>query len=451
MHLSKEKILSLVRKNLSERAMDFDTPDRPEQGIQQKLSTGETPLKKIPFPQTGDQNKNFQELLASRRYREVLQRLRQYTGIQTPLSGDQRTLMPYAQTMMSAHNEIVRTEAAHKPELEKLAIEVAAKEMGIGLDGIEFEEAENGGTLGKTQSFNFIAKIVGMGEIDTDDFNKQAIEQQQEDPVDVEKELFTQAETFNMEKAKRRLINSIIQGASKKGHYMYNLVPEKVREITGSDSLMNKYGILMSVNDTLYWQLSDEMMQAMMGGGQAGGVGGKMKTDLTSDPPTIYAEGVNFPVLIHELLKGILEMVAYAGDTEDRETQLGVEASEDTLQKEAWDMRLGPVIWDILYSNFPDEIVVEDSLKEIKLYVLQALFKLPAKSFLVFTKEVLSETENGRRLMRNLIDGVRQQLNQENAEDAIDQMRNELENQSDEISDEDLRDFLGDLGISTQD
>jgi len=53
-------------------AMDFDTPDRPYQGLQDKLSQGDTPLKKIPLPSTGEEpNKNFQELLASDRYRQV--------------------------------------------------------------------------------------------------------------------------------------------------------------------------------------------------------------------------------------------------------------------------------------------------------------------------------------------------------------------------------------------
>ena len=58
-------------------------------------------------------------------------------------------------------------------------------------------------------------------------------------------------EKFNLEKAKRRFINSLIQGASKKGHYMFNLVSEELNNI--NPELLNLYGVLMSINDLLYW------------------------------------------------------------------------------------------------------------------------------------------------------------------------------------------------------
>ena len=38
-------------------------------------------------------------------------------------------------------------------------------------------------------------------------------------------------EKFDLEKAKRRFINSLIQGASKKGHYMFHLVEEQLNTI----------------------------------------------------------------------------------------------------------------------------------------------------------------------------------------------------------------------------
>jgi len=56
-------------------------------------------------------------------------------------------VMPLAHMMMSAHNEIVQTEAAHREELERLAVELVMKEMGIPEGALQFD-----------------AKIVGMGE-----------------------------------------------------------------------------------------------------------------------------------------------------------------------------------------------------------------------------------------------------------------------------------------------
>jgi hypothetical protein len=440
MQFSKKDLLSLVSENLQEMPMDFDTPDRPYQGLQDKLSQGDTPLKKIPLPSTGDENKNFQELLASERYKQVIAKVRQYTGVETPMVGE-RGVMPLAQMMMAAHNEIVQTESQHREALEQLAIELVMKEMGIPEGELQFD-----------------AKIVGMGEIDQSNFNREVEQQPNVDPVDVEQDLMSDLDGMTMEKAKRRLINNMIQGASKKGHYMYHMVADRIREITGSETLVNQYGVLMSVNDTLYWQLSDETMKMMMGGG--GGeamVGGKEEVDRNTDPPTIVARGINFPVLVHELIKGIMELFAIQGrptdeeGNEDEEAWSDIEGSEDTLEKEMWDLRLGPAIWDRIRKQFPEDILTDENKVELQNYLLVEIFKLPAKHFLVFMKEVLSGSENGQRLMNELMEGIDQMFKNENYQSAIDAFNEDLNGIADETDDDDLGDFLGSLGIRLSD
>jgi len=128
MQFSKKKLLSLIQENLNEMPMDFDSQDRPDQGVQDDLAAGETPLQKIPFPETGDEpNKNFQELLASERYRQVVAKMRQYTGTNATIRGTQG-MTPLMQQMMSAHNQILQFEQNHRGELEALAIELVMKE-----------------------------------------------------------------------------------------------------------------------------------------------------------------------------------------------------------------------------------------------------------------------------------------------------------------------------------
>ncbi len=440
MEFRKKDLLSLLKENITEMPMDFDTPDRPYQGIQTKLSQGDTPLKKVPLPQTGDEpNKNFQELLASERYKQVIAKVREYTGIQTPLSGEQG-IMPLVQMMMSAHNQIISTESNHREELQNLAIELVKQELSIPEGALQFD-----------------AKIVGLGEIDTENFNREMEEEPNIEPVDIESDLADDLGKMNLEKAKRRLINNMIQGASKKGHYMYHFVSDKIREITGSDSLLNQYGILMSINDTLYWQLSDETMKMMMGGdGGEGSVGGKEEVDRNTTPPTIVARGVNFPVLVHELIKGTMELFAIQGRPSDEEGNEDprwseIEQSEDTLEKEIWDLRLGPSIWDRIRNQFPDEILIDENKFELQNYLIQSIFQLPAKEFLVFMKEVLSGSENGKRLMGELLQGVEQMFKDQNYQDAISQFQEDLENITDETDDDDLEDFLGGLGITFSD
>ena len=443
MEFTKKNLLSLLKENIEEMAMkygDDDDGSRPHGDVTRPLSTGDTPLKKIPFPQTGDENTNFQELLASERYRQVVSNVKNYTGINTPLTGDSN-IMPLAQMMMTAHNQIIQTENEHREELEQLAIELVMKEMKI-----------------PKGAFQFDAKIVGMGEIDMSDFNREMQQQPNIEPVDIEKDLMDDLETMTLEKAKRRMMNAMGQGIAEIGHFMYLLVPDRIREITGSENLIAQYGILMSINDSLYWQLSDETMKQMMGGeGGGGSVGGKQQVRRNTTPPTIIARGINFPILVHELIKGIVEVFKLKGrpkdaeGNEDNEKWSEISDSEDTLEKEIWDIRLGPPIWARIRNQYPEDILTDDDKVELQNYLITTIFELEAKPFLVFMMEVLKGTESGQRLMNELMEGIDQMFRDQDYQDAIGAFNDDLNDVVEDTDNDDLKDFLRGLNINLLD
>jgi hypothetical protein len=433
MKFTKKHLLSLIKENLEEMAMDFDSPDRPDAGLQNKLSQGETPFKKVPLPKTGEEpNKNFQEILASERYKQVVNNLRRYLGNNAPVQRNMTGLMQLQGTLMDAHNTIVQVEREHKQELEQLAVELVMKEMGIPEDAIDFD-----------------AKIIGMGEIDTNDFNRDNRNEENPEEVNIENEIeiFNELQNLDLEKAKRRMINSIIQGASKKGHYMFHLVPDRLQQITGEPNILNLYGTLMSILDITYWQASDELLK-----GSPNSVAGKESVERPDeDDPEgkakIIARGVNFPVLVHELIKGVLELFAIQGRPEGDEGFEDVEQSEDTLEKEMWDLRLGPAIWDRVRSQFPEDILTDENKVELQNYLLTEIFKLPAKKFLVFMKEVLSGSDKGKRMMNELMDGINKMFRDQEYEESVAMFRDDLDDATDETESDDLNDFLKSLGI----
>jgi hypothetical protein len=128
-----------------------------------------------------------------------------------------------------------------------------------------------------------------------------------------------------------------------------------------------------------------------------------------------------------------------------------VSQHEDTLEKEMWDLRLGPAIWDRVRRQFPDEILIDENKYELQNYLLVEIFKLPAREFLVFMKEVISGSENGKRLMNELMAGVDQMFKDQDYQAAIAAFNDDLENINDETDDDDLGDFLGSLGIRMSD
>jgi hypothetical protein len=246
----------------------------------------------------------------------------------------------------------------------------------------------------------------------------------------------------------------------KKGHYMYHLVGPEIADITGSEEILNLYGIMMSVYDANYWQFSDEMITS-----QGDSVAGKVQVerpggdgeeedgdeeDLAYAKPKVIARGINFPVLVHELIKGVVELIAVQGQPSDPEMFQQVSQHEDTLEKEMWDLRLGPAIWERIRSSFPEEVLMENG-KELQNIMLQNIFKLPAKNFLVLLKEVMSGSENGKKLMSDLLKGIQEMLNQEEYETTMEGFQSDLSDISNETEDDEFTAYLRELGINPSD
>ena len=240
---------------------------------------------------------------------------------------------------------------------------------------------------------------------------------------------------FDIEKAKRRFINSLIQGASKKGHYMFSLVEEELNRL--NPELLNLYGVLMSINDLVYWIMPDEAAQMMAGSGQ--GVAGSEEIDDSTDPVTIKAKGMFFPVLIHELLKGVYEIMGTQGLPDDPKQAEMVMASQDTLPYEIWDLRLGPVIWEKFLSVYPDELFEED-MREIQNYLFSRFSAISTDQFFELAKEILSGSEDGKKAVRAMVDEIIQEIKDEEYEKSMSQFRDDDEGF-------DLDDFLDGLGI----
>lgn len=489
MKFTKEKLLSLVKQNINEMSMDFDSPNRPDGDIQRKLQGGDTPLRKIPLPQTGNPNQNFQELLASQRYRQVIEKLRRYTNFQGVLNGRSGT-GPLLEMMGAAHYRILEIENEHKAELEQLAISVVTQEMEIPEGIIDFD-----------------AKIIAMRQFDTGDFLRERgqqpenpqevdIENPEEEPQqpqqpqdvpnvapqnqDVEVELFNDLEqNVSLWQAKRQVINNIIQGASKRGHYMFTSVPDEIIAITGSDEILRLYGVMMAVNDANYWQMGEVTIRQMADSGVAGKVsvqrpdgeeqpeqpqqpqpyqpgndneddeegGGEEQQPEDYGNTKIIARGINFPVLIHELIKGVMEVLAVHGQPKNKNIQKRVEATEDTLEKEMWNLMLGPAIWDMLVSQLPEESRLEGN-RELQLYIFQQIFELQPKQFLILIREVLGQTQTGRDLLNDILESVKNMLQNDEYEEAMRDFNDKLDNMAEDTGEESLMDELRGLGLN---
>ena len=422
-----------MSKKINEAPIDYgDRPERMAPDIQAKIQGRETPLSDNPaldIDVDGDGVvSSFEEKLASKRFRDVVDKVKQYTGL-TDIS-NQNAFMELQMMLARAVQEVKSIENENEEYLENLAVDLVTKEMSIPEGTFQFD----------------VELLSGMGQIDTSKMRGQSEEPDEEeimkafgdqDAEEMEDDIdaFMDAmDKFDMEKAKRRFINSLIQGAAKKGHYMFALVQEELDRL--DPRLLNLYGVLMSIADLMYWIVPDQMTQMMAGQGE--GVQGSEEVDDTTDPPTIKAKGLFFPVLVHELLKGVYEVLGTQGLPDDPKAAELVMGSQDTLPYEIWDLRLGPVIWEKFIAAYPEDLF-EDDLREIQNYLFSRFSALTTEEFFEVAREILGETDKGRKIVKRMVDEIIEELRQYDYEDAL--------SSDDDEDEDDFRDFLGGLGI----
>jgi len=423
-----------MSKKINEAPIDYgDRPERMAPDIQAKIQGRETPLSDNPaldIDVDGDGVvSSFEELLASKRFKDVVDKVKQYTGI-TDIS-NQNALMQLQMMLQRAVQDVKSIENENEEYLENLAVDLVKKEMALPDGAFQFD----------------VELLSGMGQIDTSKMRPSSEEPDEEDIMkmfgdenadDMEDDIeaFMDAmDKFDMEKAKRRFINSLIQGASKKGHYMFNLVRDELDRL--DPQLLNLYGVLMSIADLMYWIIPDQMTQMMAGEGE--GVQGSEEVDDTTDPPTIKAKGLFFPVLIHELIKGVYEVLGTQGLPDDPKAAEMVMGSQDTLPYEIWDLRLGPVIWEKFTEAYPEDLY-EDDMREIQNYLFSRFSALSTEEFFEVAREILNDSTKGQKILQRMVDEIIEELRQYDLEDALGS------DEDDEDNDE-FRDFLGGLGI----
>lgn len=392
-----KKILT-KKQLLNERAVDYDPqhPERMHPKIERKLSDRTHDLGAHPaFPSTTT-NQNFEEKIASDRFKDTLSKVKRYHRTENV---NQRVVME----TMQALDKVTEIESQHEEELKELAVKLVKKELGI-----------------KNQ-IDFIPEFV----------KKVDMSNMQKNPKENEMEIEDAEELDNVqdELKKRRLVNSLIQGASKKGHYMFHLVEDKLNQI--NPDLVNLYGMIMSVGDLQYWMVDDDMItddvieSTSVGKSTIGTAGDQNDPREESEIPEeslrdekyyVHAVGKFFPVIVHELIKGAMEILSlpslptHEDDTKSEKVQRYLIDKSDFVKGETWDLRLGPGIWE----KFLDAIG-EDSW-EVKDYLYQYVIKMPPQEFNAFMKEILAGTQKGKRELSRLAGEIKSGIIRHNYE-----------------------------------
>jgi hypothetical protein len=432
--------------------------ERMDPNLERKLRSGQDIYSSSPAMKKGSEDV---QRLVSQRFGDVVDALKQVTGIED-LSPNHVKQMLMGE-MMNATYDVMRRESRHKEELKELAKKACFDETEFDESWVNLEMYLNDTPIDVS---NFRYAPEKEEEEEDDEQKKQQLAFQSFDIEDL-----TPQEQFELEKHKRNMINAMVQGAAKKGHYVFRK-PEVKEELDSIDSgLYPLYSKIMAINDFFYFTM-EQMIEMMSQTGQ--GIAGKVELDGGDDDDeggeegggeesadtTIKAYGMIFPILCHEIIKGIKGVNARHGYPQDTEMAQRVLGQTDTLANEPMQLRIGPKIQEKFRMALPDAIFDPSNRGLINWFEME-LYKIEAKELLGIMADVIDKDEEKNKKATARFEEIMkeaQKLKEEYEEYKKQQSvtgkqqddTSDDSDDSDDLSDDDLDDFLSSMGISRE-
>lgn len=209
---------------------------------------------------------------------------------------------------------------------------------------------------------------------------------------------------------KRRMLNALVTGAAM---YYSDNISLYIKDLFEIDpELPALYKKIIKYNEILMFFEKDKLKED--GESMEGG-----KVDVTMNMPqnmvSIVSEGIIFPILLEETIKGILELAIAHGLPEDRKKAEYIMKKSDFKLAELWDMRLGSALWDIIAGQTEEMDVVEPN------FLLMTLAEMPSDEFNNCMKEIFGKTKRGKGILDNIIKEIISEKDRDEFNDFIKQ------------------------------
>ena len=309
--------------------------------------------------------KGYVEKLVEKRFKGCVDELKKIGEIDDVPDTDMQTVL--GKLVLKCQ----KLEEPHRPELEKIVANYLIDLFGIPDDSIQME-------LSLVDDVDLSSSSIKLDPADGDEF--------------IEYEDVLDAESIKDEVYKRRLIDAISMGAGMKISSSIKDYMKEIYEI--NPTLIDLYRKILALNDYLLFTKEDIGMTEE-DKHQFGTV--EVVLGQVEESPKILAQGVIFPILLSEAVRGLMELFASHGLPQEFEKAQSVLSKSDYLKAEPWDMRIGPALWEIVSDSFGNGVKTD-----LIPYLYKRISQLPVKKFNFFMREVLAKTRKGKRMMAKI-------------------------------------------------
>lgn len=193
---------------------------------------------------------------------------------------------------------------------------------------------------------------------------------------------------------KRRLINSLVQGVSYRLMLQY-LDDDQIYE--WDNDLVDIYYKIIYLNDYLLFAKKEKISDKhpMLGSYVDTDLGeGEKKTE-------IYAQALVYPLLLQEVFRGFFELFGSYGLPDDKKKANMILHKADFLVAEAWDLRMGVGLWDIVSEC---TTIGEDSYLP---YVFTSIVALQGVEFNKMMQNIFCHTKTAQSFILGVIEDVK--------------------------------------------
>jgi len=328
-----------------------------------KHSLGNHPI----FPESDESH--FEEKLISKRFGDVLKTYKRHFEV------DEIADVDVYNNSASIMNKIIPIESECMGDLTELAIRIVREEFDMSENDV-LVEAE----IVSKITLNGINKNPAPISIDGMEFDNHA-----------------SISKANSEVYKRRFINSLIQGSANKCNHLFHMYESEIMDI--DHKLPSLYAKLVVAVDYSYF-INDDSRPKL--------TSGLSEIDFNDEnKPIIKAQALTFPILVHELVKGAMEILSLHGLPKESKMVEYVLGKADYLAAETWDLRLGTCLWEKFLESIGD-----DDYK-IKHHIFQDLISLPVDEFNTIMREVMSGTKEGHDIIDAISNNIKDDLDME--------------------------------------